>query len=248
MLACFFQGLTCFLLASTSRSLQIFLRVLDGSIMSSTKPKTNVWPVRKRRVYWCTRYKRSGFLVYLWQQLGRGWRTSPHIQPLPQPGSPFLWRWSEQHPETDRKKETMHTVKSKGRQIDRDKQNKWACLYLCTHDSNLSWGPGVVHISSQVFGAHHVIGSSVSLGHTHTNAHTLSSDCFPDLKYTPICFYTWQHSFLNLRFHCTSEGHSKYFLICWSEVEKQPLSQCTALFTLNRTQYFSENINMSSKD
>lgn len=39
MLACFFQGLTCFLLASTSRSLQSFLRVLDGSMMSSTKPK-----------------------------------------------------------------------------------------------------------------------------------------------------------------------------------------------------------------
>lgn len=52
MLACFFQGLTCFLLASTSRSLQSFLRVLDGSMMSSTKPKfgpkkkplsTNTW-------------------------------------------------------------------------------------------------------------------------------------------------------------------------------------------------------------
>lgn len=38
MLACFFQGLTCFLLASTSRSLQILLRVVDGSMMSSTKP------------------------------------------------------------------------------------------------------------------------------------------------------------------------------------------------------------------
>lgn len=38
MLACFFQGLTCFLLASTSKSRQILLRVVDGSMMSSTKP------------------------------------------------------------------------------------------------------------------------------------------------------------------------------------------------------------------
>lgn len=38
MLACFFQGLVCFLLASTSRSLQILLRVVEGWMMSSTKP------------------------------------------------------------------------------------------------------------------------------------------------------------------------------------------------------------------
>ena len=38
MLACFFHGFTCFLLASTSRSLQILFRVVDGSMMSSTNP------------------------------------------------------------------------------------------------------------------------------------------------------------------------------------------------------------------
>lgn len=45
------------------------------------------------------------------------------------------------------------------------------CLYLGTHDGNLSCGPGVVYISSQVLGAHHIIGSSISL-RTQTQTHT----------------------------------------------------------------------------
>lgn len=38
MFACFFHGLLCFLLAKTSRSLQILRRVVDGWMMSSTNP------------------------------------------------------------------------------------------------------------------------------------------------------------------------------------------------------------------
>lgn len=38
MLACFFHGLLCVLLAKTSRSLQILMRVDDGWMMSSTNP------------------------------------------------------------------------------------------------------------------------------------------------------------------------------------------------------------------
>lgn len=38
MLACFFQGLPSFLLASMSRSMQICFLVARGSIISSTKP------------------------------------------------------------------------------------------------------------------------------------------------------------------------------------------------------------------
>lgn len=41
MLACFFQGLVCFLEARTSRSLQILFRVVDGTMMSSTNPETH---------------------------------------------------------------------------------------------------------------------------------------------------------------------------------------------------------------
>lgn len=62
MLACFFQGLTCFLLASTSRSLQIFLRVVAGSMMSSTKPK-NKHLASQRRVcnvlYCCIQFEQT---------------------------------------------------------------------------------------------------------------------------------------------------------------------------------------------
>lgn len=36
--------------------------------------------------------------------------------------------------------------------------------YLGPHDGDLGGGPGVVHVASQVLGAHHVVGSSVSLG------------------------------------------------------------------------------------
>lgn len=108
MLACFFQGLTCFLLASTSRSLQILLRVVDGSMMSSTKPNKQTFGQkdeciiqyagigglstrigRGRQMFW---ELWSSEKVYLWQRLGRGWQTSPRIRPLPQPGCPFLWR------------------------------------------------------------------------------------------------------------------------------------------------------------
>lgn len=66
MLACFFQGLTCFLLASTSRSLQIFLRVLDGSMMSSTKPKTKHLAGQKQKCV--TRY------VGVWSLHMQAWR------------------------------------------------------------------------------------------------------------------------------------------------------------------------------
>lgn len=49
MLACFFQGFSCFLLASTSRSLQILLRVVEGSMMSSTNPETHKLACQKKR-------------------------------------------------------------------------------------------------------------------------------------------------------------------------------------------------------
>lgn len=59
-LACFFQGLTCFLLANTSRSLQIFLRVVEGSMMSSTKPETkfNI-SAQNENLFWETVWKRT---------------------------------------------------------------------------------------------------------------------------------------------------------------------------------------------
>lgn len=41
--------------------------------------------------------------------------------------------------------------------------------YLGPHDGDLGGGPGVVHVASQVLGAHHVVGSSVGL-----DVHTVS--------------------------------------------------------------------------
>lgn len=38
--------------------------------------------------------------------------------------------------------------------------------YLCTHDCNLSCGPGIVGVTKKVFGAHDVIGTSIGLEQT----------------------------------------------------------------------------------
>lgn len=37
------------------------------------------------------------------------------------------------------------------------------CLYLCTHNCNLSCGPGIVGVTKKVFGAHDIIGTSIGL-------------------------------------------------------------------------------------
>lgn len=229
MLACFFQGLTCFLLASTSRSLQIFLRVVAGSMMSSTKPK-NKHLASQRRVcnvlYCCIQFEQTQIrafresckkcdIVHLWQQLGRGWRTSPRIPPLPPPGSPFLWRWSAQRPEKET--DDTHCQIKKERKRKRKKEiqtEKHVCLYLGTHDSNLSWGPGVVHISSQVFGAHHVIRSSVSLGYTHTHTHHLF-DPFYSLKDVLNFMFKSKHSYKS-KVHFSLRGCTKTTFKSWS--------------------------------
>ncbi len=41
--------------------------------------------------------------------------------------------------------------------------------YLGSHDGNLGSGPGVVHVSPQMLGAHHVVRSSVRLPRDHRN-------------------------------------------------------------------------------
>lgn len=173
MLACFFQGLTCFLLASTSRSLQILLRVVDGSIMSSTKPKTNIYPVRENvdnilHMFWKNTKK---WLILPLTAAGKGLANFSTYSASASACFSFplkiIWTapW-EKH------KQIIHSVKWK--EGGRGKLKGLECFYLGTHDSNLSCGPGVVHISSQVFGAHHIIGSSISLRihtHTHTTTH-----------------------------------------------------------------------------
>lgn len=60
MLACFFQGLPSFLLASMSRSMQICFLVARGSIISSTKPKEGKsiefmedWKLKKQSHKFC---------------------------------------------------------------------------------------------------------------------------------------------------------------------------------------------------
>lgn len=40
------------------------------------------------------------------------------------------------------------------------------CLYLCSHDRNLSCGPGIVGVTKKVFGAHDIIGTSIGLEQT----------------------------------------------------------------------------------
>lgn len=114
---------------------------------------------------------------------------------------------------TLRKKERacVHTVRSNKGNRERDKQKELVWLYLGAHDGNLSCGPGVVHISSQVFGAHHVIGSSVSLGYTNTESYfsywstqcttfILSYKCllgtFPHQSLLILSTHTHTHTFL----------------------------------------------------
>lgn len=52
------------------------------------------------------------------------------------------------------------------------------CFYLCTHDSNLSCGPGIVGVTTKVFGAHDIIGTTIGLEQTQmlsVNARTSKS-------------------------------------------------------------------------
>lgn len=113
---------------------------------------------------------------------------------------------------TLRKKQITRTVKSKrnerGRERKKYKTEKHVCLYLGTHDSNLSWGPGVVHISSQMFGAHHVIRSSVSLGYTH---HLF----YPFHSLKEVLISKSKHSYKS-KVHVSLRGCTKTMFKSWS--------------------------------
>lgn len=75
----------------------------------------------------------------------------------PDPNSPEAWR-----PQGPRPFPTLPSCAGRVESLEPG-EGKAGGSYLCSHDCNLCRGPGVVGVTTEVLGAHDIIGTTVGL-------------------------------------------------------------------------------------
>jgi len=155
MLACFFQGLVCFLLRSSSRSSQMRRRVVEGKITSSTKPGThNTVPHTQQEKVATMLHSLARDLTPAASRMRTLTSSSRHqrISELLFIVAGFLVDILAAEDNLNRTFSPKPYSNHSSATTASDQQGEHSAVTFGSHHSDLSGRPGIVHISTQMLG------------------------------------------------------------------------------------------------